>query len=86
MSKSKSNGNTPDVYDENVVVVNKTTELPFAYIPYRRVDEARAAAAWDNRLDPNKTLYVYEQEYGGKIVAYPIHMTDPNKEKEVVNG
>lgn len=84
---SRTNGKTEDVYDENVVVVNKTTDLPFSYIPYGSVNEARAKAnAKDSGLDPTKTLYVYEAEApaGYKIVAYPVLMTDP--EKEVTNG
>jgi hypothetical protein len=78
---AKSNGKTEDVYDENVVVVPAPTALPYSYIPYSSVSEARAAAAWDNRLDPNKTLYVYEAEApaGYKIVAYPILMEKPEE-------
>jgi hypothetical protein len=69
---SKSNGS--ETYDDDVVVVSKVTELPYAHIPYSSVAAARAK-------HPDSKLYVYEGKApaGYKIVAFPILMTKPEE-------
>lgn len=74
MSKSKSNG--IETYDENVVRVSKPTELPYSYIPYYSVSNARVN-------HPDDKLYVYEPgvPVGYRIVAFPIQMEKPKEEE-----
>lgn len=78
---SRSNGSKQEEDYTNVVVVSSTLDLPWSYIPYDSVTDARAAAnKRDSLLDPNKTLYVFEAKYAGvKIVAYPVQMEKPKK-------
>ncbi len=63
-------------FDENVVVVRTTTELPYAYIPFTTYVAARAA-------HPHAKLYVYEGKApaGFMIVAYPILMEKPKDDE-----
>lgn len=70
--------NTVEIYDDNVVVVSKITDLPYAYIPFSSFRDARIKY-------PNAKLYVYEGKspVGYKIVALPIRIKKP--EEDVVN-
>lgn len=80
---AKSNGTKPKKVDTNWVRVNSPLSLPYLYIPYYSVAEARAkASAKDSGLDPNKTLYVFEPgvPMGYRIVAYPLQMVKPEEE------
>jgi hypothetical protein len=82
---SKTNGKAEEVVDENVVRVGSPLSLPYAYIPYYSVSDARKKAADKNSgLDPNKTLYVFEPgvPVGYRIVAYPILMNKPEPETQ----
>lgn len=74
---AKSNGKEEDY--TNVVLVAKTTELPYAYIPYHSIENARIK-------HPNDTLYVFEPGVpaGYKIVAFPIQMHKPEVNQEGV--
>jgi hypothetical protein len=74
MFMAKSNGKAEESY-ENVVLVAKTTDLPYAYIPYHNIANARVN-------HPEDTLYVFEpgKPAGYKIVAFPILMTKPEEE------
>ena len=67
-------------FDDNVVVVKTTPELPYAYIPFSSYVEARAKY-------PHAKLYIYEGKApaGFMIVAYPVLMEKP-KEDEATNG
>lgn len=77
MSKSKSNGT--EVYDENVVIVSATTELPYSFIPYHTFERARLN-------HPEDKLYIFEGKYGSfKIVAFPVQMFKPKPEEEETN-
>ena len=69
---SKSNGS--ETHDDNVVVVSKVTELPYAHIPYGSVAAARVK-------HPHDTLYVYNGKApaGYQIVAFPILLTKPEE-------
>ena len=71
---AKSNGKKPEEDYSNVVMVNKTTELPYTYIPYYTIADARIK-------HPDAKLYVFEpgQPMGYKIVAFPIHMEKPEE-------
>ena len=77
---AKSNGNGKEDYT-NVVRVSKTTELPYTYIPYYNISNARVN-------HPNDTLYVFEpgSPAGYKIVAFPIQMKKPEVNQEEVEA
>ncbi len=72
---AKSNGKSEEDYT-NVALVAKTTELPYAYIPYTSIANARIK-------HPTDTLYVFEPGVpaGYKIVAFPIQMEKPKEEE-----
>jgi hypothetical protein len=76
MFMAKSNGKTPEENYDNVVLVGSTTQLPYTYIPYYNIANARVN-------HPEDTLYVYEPGVpaGYKIVAFPIQMTKPEVEE-----
>lgn len=85
---SKTNGKTEDITDENTVRVGSPLGLPYAYIPYYSVRDARERAAVEGSgLDPNKTLYVFEPGVpaGYRIVAYPIQMEKPEQAEGGIN-
>lgn len=66
-----------EVEDNNVVQVNSTLELPWKYIPYQTLAQAR-------HKHPTDTLYVYVgQKPGWQIIAFPVVMFEP---KEVEDG
>jgi hypothetical protein len=72
MSKVKFSSKEEE-YDERVTVVEKTTDLPYSFIPYSTVTQARIN-------HPDDVLYVYEgQPAGYKIVAFPILMVKPEE-------
>jgi hypothetical protein len=60
----------------NVVTVSSPTHLPYSYIPFHTVEQARL-------VYPDATLYVYVgiAPKGWQIVAYPITMTKPEEEE-----
>jgi hypothetical protein len=72
---AKSNGNSTEENYENVVIVAKTTDLPYAYLPYDTIRAARVKY-------PDEKLYVYEGQApaGYKIVAVPILMQKPEED------
>ena len=69
---AKSNGKKPEEDYTNTVRVDKTTELPYSYIPYYSIANARVN-------HPDDKLYVFEpgSPAGYKIVAFPIQMEKP---------
>ena len=72
---AKSNGKAEENYD-NVVMVSSPTALPYKYIPYYSIANARVN-------HPEDTLYVFEpgKPVGYKIVAFPIQMNKPENEE-----
>lgn len=73
---AKSNGKKEENYD-NTVRVGSTTSLPYAYIPYTSIADARIK-------HPDDKLYIYEPGVpaGYKIVALPVQMEKPEEEVE----
>lgn len=75
---SRSNGKHAEENYDNTVLVSSTTRLPYAYIPYTSIADARAK-------HPDAALYVFEPGVpaGYKIVAFPVLMEKPEEEVEV---
>lgn len=73
---AKSNGKKPGEDYTNVVLVGSTTQLPYTYIPYYSIANARVN-------HPDDVLYVFEPGIpaGYKIVAFPIQMEKPKVEE-----
>lgn len=72
---SKSNGTKEEDYT-NTVRVGSTLSLPYVYIPYTSIANARIK-------HPNDKLYVFEPgaPAGYKIVAFPVQMEKPEVEE-----
>jgi hypothetical protein len=76
MFMAKSNGKQEED-NTNIVRVGSVLSLPYAYIPYHSIANARVN-------HPEDTLYVFEpgKPVGYKIVAFPILMNKPEDGEE----